>query len=226
MQRDKFQEELEAIPGFREAERRALPGKTVALAIAAIRAEYSLTQAELAAKIGTTQSVISRLESGRRAPSTRILDQIGEALGLTWTPVFEPLAKPAPAVALPEAAHRAASGALAHHATAVATGRHVTPVATGRHSTWVHDVLLTYGEHAFAMEPKDEPQLTYYVGAGAIDTEAAVEILKPSALTIREPLEEYEIVQLETGESVPFGPDAPRKLSPAGNRQPALALAS
>lgn len=40
-----------------------------------------LTQAELAARMGTSQSYVARLESGRAPPSTRTLLKIAQATG-------------------------------------------------------------------------------------------------------------------------------------------------
>lgn len=44
------------------------------------RIEKGLTQEELAKKIGTKQSVISRLESGRANPSVAFLKKLAQAL--------------------------------------------------------------------------------------------------------------------------------------------------
>ncbi len=49
-------------------------------AILRARIEKRLTQKELAQKIGTKQSVISRLESGRANPSVAFLKKLAEAL--------------------------------------------------------------------------------------------------------------------------------------------------
>jgi len=45
------------------------------------RIEKGLSQKELAQKIGTKQSAISRLESGTYNPSLSFLQKVGEALG-------------------------------------------------------------------------------------------------------------------------------------------------
>lgn len=45
------------------------------------RIEKGLSQKELARKIGTKQSAISRLESGTYNPSLSFLQKVGEALG-------------------------------------------------------------------------------------------------------------------------------------------------
>ena len=41
-----------------------------------------LTQADVAQRMGTTQSVIARLESGKRAPSVRSVQRYAQAIGL------------------------------------------------------------------------------------------------------------------------------------------------
>ena len=46
------------------------------------RLEKGLTQSELAKKIGTKQSAISRLESGNYNPSITFLEKVAEALNL------------------------------------------------------------------------------------------------------------------------------------------------
>jgi transcriptional regulator with XRE-family HTH domain len=46
-----------------------------------IRREAGLTQAELAALIGTTQAAVSKIETGRTLPGLELLDRIGRALG-------------------------------------------------------------------------------------------------------------------------------------------------
>ena len=49
-------------------------------AILKVRMEKGLTQKDLAKKMGTKQSVISRLESGRANPSVAFLRKLAEAL--------------------------------------------------------------------------------------------------------------------------------------------------
>lgn len=60
----------------------------IARAIIQARRQSKLTQEELAARMGTTQSVIARLESGRSMPSTRTLLRIAEATGTAFCPQF------------------------------------------------------------------------------------------------------------------------------------------
>jgi ribosome-binding protein aMBF1 (putative translation factor) len=62
-----------------------------ALATALIRARADLSQAELARRMGTSQSAIARLESGRSRPSTRTLRKFAEATGMKLRFVFEPV---------------------------------------------------------------------------------------------------------------------------------------
>ena len=62
-----------------------------ALASALIQARADLSQAELARRMGTSQSAIARLESGRSRPSTRTLRKFAEATGMKLRFVFEPV---------------------------------------------------------------------------------------------------------------------------------------
>ena len=57
------------------------------------RKRSRLSQAEIANRMGTTESVVSRLESGRVKPSTRSLERYAEATGHRLKISFEPLAK-------------------------------------------------------------------------------------------------------------------------------------
>ncbi|MBC8322140.1 MAG: helix-turn-helix transcriptional regulator [Candidatus Marinimicrobia bacterium] len=52
--------------------------------IVAYRIEQGITQKELAEKIGTKQSSISRFEKAMKMPSISFLSQITNALGLEW----------------------------------------------------------------------------------------------------------------------------------------------
>ena len=54
------------------------------------RKRAELTQAELAERMETTQSVVARLESGRVNPSTRTLERIADATGTRLRISFEP----------------------------------------------------------------------------------------------------------------------------------------
>lgn len=59
------------------------PEFAIAQAVIKKRLEKGLTQSELAKKIGTKQSAISRLESGNYNPSIIFLGKIAKALNLT-----------------------------------------------------------------------------------------------------------------------------------------------
>ena len=47
----------------------------------AARSRAGLTQGEVAQRMGSTQSVVARLESGRRAPSMRTVQRYAQAVG-------------------------------------------------------------------------------------------------------------------------------------------------
>jgi len=53
----------------------------IASELIAARARAGLSQAEVALRMGTTQSTIARLESGRNLPSLRTLSRYAAAIG-------------------------------------------------------------------------------------------------------------------------------------------------
>lgn len=55
------------------------------------RTRSKLTQAEIAERMGTTQAVVARLESGRTRPSTRTLERFAKATGTKLRITFEPV---------------------------------------------------------------------------------------------------------------------------------------
>ena len=57
------------------------------------RTRAHLSQAEVASRMGTTESVVSRLESGRTKPSTRTLERYASATGHQLKISLEPVAK-------------------------------------------------------------------------------------------------------------------------------------
>lgn len=77
-------------PRYRKAH--AALEKEFVLASAAIvaRNRAGLTQAALARRMGTTQPVVARLESGRGRPSIRTLDRLAEATGSRLIISFAP----------------------------------------------------------------------------------------------------------------------------------------
>jgi transcriptional regulator with XRE-family HTH domain len=49
--------------------------------VIARRIRYGLTQEQLAERMGTSESAISRLESGQHRPSVETLEKLGQAFG-------------------------------------------------------------------------------------------------------------------------------------------------
>lgn len=77
---DEFLEESLKDPELKAEYDKLQPEFAVIHAIIEARIKKSLTQKELAKKIGTKQSVISRLESGHANPSLAFLKKIAQAL--------------------------------------------------------------------------------------------------------------------------------------------------
>jgi ribosome-binding protein aMBF1 (putative translation factor) len=63
---------------------------TLVSALIAARTRAGLTQAQLAARMHTTQAVIARLEGGQTKPSTRTLERFAAATGMRLRISFEP----------------------------------------------------------------------------------------------------------------------------------------
>ncbi len=55
------------------------------------RMRSKLTQEQIAMRMGTTQAVVARLESGRSMPSTRTLERFAKATGTKLRITFEPV---------------------------------------------------------------------------------------------------------------------------------------
>ena len=51
-----------------------------------------MTQGEVAARMGTTQSVVARIESGKGTPSTRTVQRFADAVGVRAVVRMKPLA--------------------------------------------------------------------------------------------------------------------------------------
>jgi ribosome-binding protein aMBF1 (putative translation factor) len=62
----------------------------LASAVMDVRNRAGLTQEELARKMGTTQPVVARLESGRSRPSMRTLERLANATGSRLLISIEP----------------------------------------------------------------------------------------------------------------------------------------
>ena len=79
---------------YRAAYDALAPEFDLARALIAARGHAGLTQAELAARMLTTQSAIARLESGRSHPSTRTLHKVAQATGTRLQVSFLPQRRP------------------------------------------------------------------------------------------------------------------------------------
>jgi DNA-binding XRE family transcriptional regulator len=77
-------EEHRTDPEFRRHWDRGAFARQVAVRILRYRSEHALTQSRLAAVIGTTQSVIARLETGEHAPSLQTLAKVSAATGIEF----------------------------------------------------------------------------------------------------------------------------------------------
>ena len=66
---------------YRETQDRLRPFEQIARVVIMRRAHLGLTQQELADRMGTTKSVISRIESGQHRSGTDTLRRLAEALG-------------------------------------------------------------------------------------------------------------------------------------------------
>lgn len=83
--------ELMQNPEFQAEYERLRPEFELAETIIAARAAQGLTQAELAARMETSQSYIARLESGRVLPSMRTWQRLAAATGTRPKFTLEPL---------------------------------------------------------------------------------------------------------------------------------------
>ena len=72
-------------PAFREEYARIDGGYALIEALVRARTAAKLTQAELASRLGTTQSAVARLEGGRVSPSFATLRRYAEATGTRLT---------------------------------------------------------------------------------------------------------------------------------------------
>jgi ribosome-binding protein aMBF1 (putative translation factor) len=80
-------------PAYRKAYE-ALEGEFALVgALIRARARAHLSQAEVASRMGTTESAVSRLESGRVKPSTRTLERYAEATGHRLRISLEPASR-------------------------------------------------------------------------------------------------------------------------------------
>jgi transcriptional regulator with XRE-family HTH domain len=66
------------------------PDLQIALEVTTLRTRLGLSQSELAARVGTRQASISRLENGMGNPGLDLLKRVARALGVQLTVRFEP----------------------------------------------------------------------------------------------------------------------------------------
>lgn len=68
-------------PEYQAEQKRLAPYEALARMVIARRIRYGLTQEQLADRMGTSESAISRLEGGQHRPSVGTLEKLGEAFG-------------------------------------------------------------------------------------------------------------------------------------------------
>ncbi len=79
-------------PAVRQAYDAQAPECALARELIAARTQAGVTQGEVAARMGTTQSVLARIESGRGTPSMRTVQGFASAMGARAVVRMEPLA--------------------------------------------------------------------------------------------------------------------------------------
>jgi transcriptional regulator with XRE-family HTH domain len=77
-------------PKYRRAYQALEEEFVLASAVIDVRNRAGLTQEQLARKMGTTQPVVARLESGRSRPSMRTLERLADATGSRLLISFTP----------------------------------------------------------------------------------------------------------------------------------------
>lgn len=99
--------------GYSEAHDRLAPYRVIARAVVLARVARRLTQRDLATMLGTTDSAVSRIESGERAVSLETLRKLGVALDIVFlvgsTDAATAVAADPRAVVVPEAPVEATS---------------------------------------------------------------------------------------------------------------------
>lgn len=69
-------------PEFRKALKEIEPEYQIARALIRARIEKNLTQKQLASRLGTKQSVLSRVENARTTPTVSFLKRLAEVLNM------------------------------------------------------------------------------------------------------------------------------------------------
>lgn len=81
---------------YRAEQERLAPFEDLARLVIKHRAAEGISQKELAERVGTSHSAISRLESGRHRTSVQTLQRVADALGLRFVFGFESGPRDAP----------------------------------------------------------------------------------------------------------------------------------
>src|ERR1700726_2973180 len=76
-------------PAYRASQARLAPYESIARFVILRRAELGLTQQQLAARMATSHSAISRIESGQHRVSVSTLERLAEALDVRFVMGFE-----------------------------------------------------------------------------------------------------------------------------------------
>lgn len=84
-----YKQKLLKDPEFKKLYEDSRPEFEIAKAIIRARIQNKITQKELAKKMNTTQSVISRLEQGKTSPSIALLKKVATALNATLQVQFK-----------------------------------------------------------------------------------------------------------------------------------------
>lgn len=79
--KDIHAKEMAEDPAYRQAYDALEDEFALVHALIQARSRAQLSQAEVAERMGTTESAVSRLESGRTKPSTRTLERYAKATG-------------------------------------------------------------------------------------------------------------------------------------------------
>ena len=86
---DAYKQKLLKDPEFKKLYEESQPEFEIAKAIIRARIKNKITQKELAEKMKTTQSVISRVEQGKTSPSISLLKRLAAALNTTLQVQFK-----------------------------------------------------------------------------------------------------------------------------------------
>lgn len=83
-------------PAYREAKEQLEPYEQLARIVIRRRMELELTQEQLATRMGTSHSAISRIESGQHSTSVQTLQRLAAALEMRFVMGFEhgPIERP------------------------------------------------------------------------------------------------------------------------------------